>query len=187
MRYSKQRSFFNGYVRNPGPIVFIIAIVGLFIVSVALLCTVPLVKNDSCNLQQIVTQINHIETKGNVVYLYTNMGVFSVQNDLVYNYSALNNSVADYDEFQIHYKPFSENHELEGLVWELADSKGKTYVAEETVREYQKESNRIMAIASWSIVVFYSIISLCLWYFLSNASKYPRIAALLVRRQWRNF
>lgn len=187
MRYSKKRSFFNGYVRDPGPIVFIIVIVGLFVVSVALVCTVPLVKNDSYSLQQIMTQINHIETNENVVYLHTNIGVFSVQNDLIYNYSALNDSVADYDEFQIHYKPFSENHELEGLVWELADSKGIIYVAEETVREYQKESNRMMAITSWIIVVFYSIISLCLWYFLSNASKYPRMAALLVRKQWRNF
>ena len=187
MRYAKQRSFFNGHVREPGPIIFIIAIVGLFVVSAALLCTVPLVKNESYNLQQITTQINHIETREDVVYLHTNMGVFSVQNDLIYNYSDLNDRVADYDEFQIRYKPFLENHELEGLVWELADSKGMIYVAEETVREYQKESNSMMAIASWSIVVFYSIISFCLWYFLSNASKYPRIAALLVRRQWRNF
>jgi len=187
VRYSKQRSFFNGYVRDPGPIVFIIAIVGLFVVSVALLCTVPLVKNDSDNLQQIITQINHIETKGNAVYLHTNMGVFSVQNDLIYNYSDLKNSVADYNEFQIHYKPISENHESDGLVWELADSKGIIYVSEETVREFQQESHRMMAIASWSIVIIYSIISLCLWYFLRNASKYPRVAALLVRKQWRNF
>ena len=187
MRYSKQRSFFNGHVRNPSSIVFIIAIVWLFVVSVALLCTVPLVKNDSINLQQIITRINHIETKGSVVYLHTDMGVFSVQNDLICNSSALDNHIADHDEFQICYKPFSKNHKLEGLVWELSDSTGLIYVAEEMVREYQMESNRMMAIASWSIVVIYSIISLCLWYFLSNAPKYPRIAALLVRRQWRNF
>lgn len=187
MRYSKQRSFFNGYVRDPGSIVFIIAIVGLFVVSVALLCTVPLVKNDSVNLQQIITKIDHIETKGSVVYLHTNMGVFSVQNDWICNASALDNNVADYDEFQICYKPFSENHKLEGLVWELSDSTGLIYVDEETVRENQMESNRMMAIASWSVVVIYSIVSVCLWYFLSNAPKYPRIAALLVRRQWRNF
>lgn len=103
------------------------------------------------------------------------------------HYSDLNNSVVDYDEFQIYYKPFSENHKLEGLVWELSDSTGLIYVAEETVREYQMESNRMIAIASWCVVVIYSIVSLCLWYFLSNAPKYPRIAALLVRRQWRNF
>ena len=115
------------------------------------------------------------------------MGVFSVQNDLICNSSALDNNVADCDEFQICYKPFSENHKLEGLVWELADSTGLIYVAEETVKEYQKESNRMMAIVSWSVVVIYSIVSLFLWYFLSNAPKYPRIAALLVRRQWRNF
>jgi hypothetical protein len=187
VRYSKQHSFFNGYVRDPGSIVFIIAIVGLFVVSVALLCTVPLVKNDSVNLQQIITKIDHIETKGSVVYLHTNMGVFSVQNDWICNASALDNNVADYDEFQICYKPFSENHKLEGLVWELSDSTGLIYVDEETVRENQMESNRMMAIASWSVVVIYSIVSVCLWYFLSNAPKYPRIAALLVRRQWRNF
>ena len=81
---------------------------------------------------------------------------------LICNSSALDNHIADHDEFQICYKPFSKNHKLEGLVWELSDSTGLIYVAEEMVREYQMESNRMMAIASWSIVVIYSIISLCL-------------------------
>ena len=189
MRYSKQRRYFNGFVRDPVPIVFLIVFVGLCVVAVAIFCTVTLVKDedDMINLQQVTTKINHIETKENVVYLHTNMGIFSVPNDLICNYSSLNNSVANFNEFQIHYKPLSENNKLEGLVRRLADSTGLIYVTEEAVREYKKESNRMATTAAWSIVVIYSIFSLCIWYFLSNATKYPRIAALMVKRQWRNF
>ena len=168
--------------------VLIIALVGLFAISVALWCTVPLLdQNDPHNLLQITTQIDRICTEENAVYLYTDTGILGVSNDLICNYSVLEKSVANNVEFQILFMPFSESQEVKGEVWELVDSKGIIYVAEETTRAYQKANDRIVAKASWLIVVVYSIFTFCLWYFLSNATKYPRVAALFVRKEWRNF
>ncbi len=188
MQNSKQNRFFSGYVREPGPMVFIITIVGILTICVAVLCTVLLNNQyDPHSLQSITIQISHLKITENTIQLHTDEGIFSVPNDLVCDYPVLQNSVADHTEFLIHYRPFKKNNEVKGTVWALSDSSGIIHVNEETVREYQKDSYRMMAKTSWIIVVIYSVFTLCLWYFLCNASKYPRVAVLFVRKQWRNF
>lgn len=188
MYSSKQSRYFNGYVRNSGPMVFMIISAGIFVIIVALLCTVLLFgQSVPRNLQQVTTHIYYLQTEEDSVRLHTDAGVFSVPIDLACDYSVLKNSVADHAKLTICYKPFPENHEVKGSVWELTDSKGIIFLDKEVVKAYQKENYRLMAQVSWITTIIYFIFTFMLCFFLSNAPKYPRIAALFVKKQWRNF
>ena len=187
MYYSKQSRYFNGYVRNSGQIVFTIISAGIFIIIVALLCTgLMLGQSIPHNLQQATIHIEYLQEDDGSILLHTDAGIFSLPIDLVCDFSALN-SFVDYRELTICYKAFPENHEVKGSVWELADLKGNFFIDKEVVKAYHKENYRLMAHVSWITVVIYFVFTGMLCYFLSNAPKYPRIAALFVKKQWRNF
>ena len=188
MQNSKRSKYFNGYVRNPRIIVFMTAIVGIFAFSIAILCTFLLiVQSGSVDLQQITTQINQIEEKETVIYLHTDMGVFSIPDELLHDNAELENCVENKKYFSIQYKPLSKNSEIQGSVWELVDSDGMRYLDAETTREYRQDNYWHMTSIAWILVGVYTLITWGIWYCLSHAPKYPHLAALLVRKQWRNF
>ena len=166
MYSSKQSRYFNGYVRNSGPMVFMIISAGIFVIIVALLCTVLLFgQSVPRNLQQVTTHIYYLQTEEDSVRLHTDAGVFSVPIDLACDYSVLKNSVADHAKLTICYKPFPENHEVKGSVWELTDSKGIIFLDKEVVKAYQKENYRLMAQVSWITTIIYFIFTFMLCFF----------------------
>ena len=188
MRNLRKYRHFNGYVRKPLAIVSMIVSVGILVFATAILSSVLLITQKEPNiLQQLTTQIKQIKTDEISVHLTTDTGSFTIPKEMICDYPVLEKSVVNQMQFNIRYKPISGNSENQGVVWELIDSNGITHLALDAARKYYQSNYSIMACTAWIAVGVYTVFTWGLWYVLSNAPKYPILASLFVKKEWRNF
>lgn len=180
---------FNGYVRNPRQMIVMVVVVGLFLLSTAIVVTFFLLySKDMPSLVQNEVIIEKMQKEHETIRFITTKGNYSVSSMLVNDYSSLEKAVHDKETFHILSHPFwGMNEENHVKLWGIIGSNGAVYLNPETVKVHQLNNLKVMMYNAWGLVMIYIIFTFLGWYFLSNAPRYPHLASLFVKKEWRNF
>lgn len=178
---------FNGYVREPIPMVVIPVFVGICFFILALLCTRECLVTNSYKTTF---------TSGNLVSYKEDGPIFTliVSDNFSYDIpkSAVNNEelfdrlMYSQEEILIEYVSASESMKRRDII-SLSDESGKPYISSDIIEKAQLINSRNSLIFMWVSCAAYWALSLLSYYFICNAPKYPKIAALLVRKEFRYF
>ena len=64
---------------------------------------------------------------------------------------------------------------------------GDVIISSDRINQAKVTNARNSVIVMWTACMCYLVFIILSYYFISNAPRYPRIAALLVRKEFRNF
>lgn len=181
------KPLYNNYVRQP----LGMFIVSLFVVFVASLVFVDIgvTSVDDCYIPDEFSYIEIHPTD----YYFINYNFAIVTGDAcVYVYQSAISDLDDlcniivqnrplYARYDSGEDPFGDN------LWELKDSNGITYVSiEATNAAAEQDAIRYGSISVIGLLSLWSVFAGCT-YVLYHAPRYPRLAKLLVRKEFRNF
>ena len=84
-------------------------------------------------------------------------------------------------------EPNEEGDGVNGKLWGLQDHESKSLILQETVVANNRgNAIEIMAVL-WGMTVIYGLLLYAGYYILCHAPTYPRLASLLIRKEYRNF
>ncbi len=186
---SRQRSLFRGNVRNPGELVSVMVIVGLLMIAASVWCTVGRSESIPENLTTIETPIRGIQSTGaDIIFqtsegnVRTGRGCFS-GDDMV----SLQKEIDSGNSFFLTVTPWvSSAQEKSTILWGL-QSENEVYLTPADVLAHRTQSWDWAKLISWVCTVCHWLFFGFFCYVLNNGPKYPRLAALLVRKAYRNF
>lgn len=178
---------FNGYVREPIPMVVIPVFVGICFFILALLCTRECLATNSYKTTY---------TSGSLVSYKEDGPIFTLifSDDFSYNIpkSAVNDAelfdrfLYSQEKILIEYVSAPESMKRRDII-SLSEESGKPYISSDSIAKAQSNNSRNALIVMWVSCAAYWAFILLSYYFICNAPKYPKIAALLVRKEFRYF
>ena len=189
MRRSFQNKLFNGYVREPIPMVILAIIPAIASLGLALWATWDFHFADLDSYTQVQTCVINEYREADTDYeLVSSSGmVFCLPVDSVANASILDtlvqNSTCVLVEYSVERK---EEYQLHDIV-AVSYKDGTCIISEAEIGDV-REMQWISTLAwLWGIFTVYATFLMVSYYILCNAPKYPRLANLLIRENWRNF
>lgn len=185
----RQHRWLNGNVRNPGEMIVMVIMVGLFITMVAIFATIAFLKTNTWpNLVYKEVIIDKIQQKESSTVFITAEGNYVVGNILVNDYSSIERAVQSKEVFYtLSCSVPGISGKREATLWGMKDSSGTVYIDPEAVKAHQSSNLAVVMYGTWGIVIIYMAFTFCGWFLVSNAPKYPRLAALFIKKDYRNF
>lgn len=188
MKSRIENFLFNGYVKEPIPIVLLALLVGVVFLIFAIWASVELVFPPSCEPTTKETQFVKYEQDGPIYSLLSSDGqsydlpVASIVDDSLLD-SLINNGVSVLIETDS--ADYEKGHSIDILSLSLLD--GTQIVPSDRVSASREDDARKSALIMWVACLIYWIFVSVSYYFVSHATRYPRIASVLVREHFRNF
>lgn len=186
MRRNLNDILFNGYVKEPIPIVIIAITVGIVMLALALSAVTELVFGlDGETYTQEVVFIEYI--KDGPIYR------LSASNGCVYDlpYESIDSNLLDQ---LINKNSLCEVEVLQTSgnatyldVLSLKSVGENIYIPENIISSASTKTLKENTAFMCAICVCYWTFILTSYYFVSNAQRYPRIAAMIIRKNFRNF
>lgn len=179
---------FNGYVREPIPIVVLALFVGVIFLIFAIWASVESCFSPVFEPVAKETQFTEYEQDGPIYSLLSSDGqsydlpVSSIVDNSLLD-SLINDGVSVLIE--IDYADYEKGHSVDILSLSLLD--GTPIVPSDRVSAARANDTRKSAVIMWAASLIYWTFALLSYYFISNATRYPQIASLLVREPFRNF
>ena len=182
---------FNGNVREPWQFVFLFCLIGIAISLLPLIASVDFLSTKSPPDRLTETQlvIDSLAERDSNLLLSSDTVTYYVPYDAISNMELLFDSVENKKPLRALYAsvPADENAQQEVGIWGLSDENGFVLTTPENVHKL-KATQAIQQLAFlWMIAFAWWMFTLICFYFLKNAQKYPRIASLLVKEEYRNF
>lgn len=175
--YEPPRLFRNN-IQNPWSFLFFSIAAGLLLLALAICGTVYLLpERDEPDLVAHTALINAVERTGNYVQLSTDLGDLTapaMEADWAWNQLAKSEVVLQIAE-------------RDTIVWGMAQKDGTVLFTPEDVRSYVTRLNGRNITILWLVALVYWLLFAVSCYILHNAARYPRLAALLIRPEKRNF
>ena len=178
---------FNGYVREPVPMVIIPTIIGivLLILSFSAIGELSFGLDGDISIRE-VTFIEY-EKDGPIYrisasdgYIY-DLPVDAIDNRLLIDQLISNGTLCEVEA--LHTKDKSKYFD----VISIKSSLGIQIISESCISQARSSTLRSNTLFMCLVCIFYWTFILVGYYFVSNAPRYPRIAALLIRKPFRNF
>ncbi len=188
MKSKIENFLFNGYVKEPIPIVVLALFVGIVFLFFAVWASVESVFPSSCEPTTKETQFVEYEQDGPIYSLLSSDGqsydlpVASIVDNSLLD-SLINDGVSVLIE--IDSADYEKGHSIDILSLSLLD--GTQIVPLDRVSASRANDARKSALIMGIACLIYWIFVSISYYFVSNASRYPRIASVLVREHFRNF
>lgn len=184
MREKINGFLFNGYVREPIPMVFIAVLVLLALLVLATWATIDLFLPVTHNIE--VKEIHFIEYKqdGPIYVLTSNEG---------YTYDLPVAAVGDLDVIDsLIYNATlvlveTDTGEQRLDIYSISSLEGDKIISSESLSKAKLFGAYTSTIILWVSCIIYAAFISASYYFVSNAPKYPKIASLLIRESFRNF
>ena len=185
-----QSKLFHGYVLNPLEFVIIFVIVAVFMVGGAVFVTCVSVENlkmpNTAEYQDVRFEMGSEDNEWFV--LKTREGNMRIALSVVSDTHALQMDIENGRAFDVAIEPWQlVNHVPTTYIWDLRSDNGTEFVSAERVFA-DRRSNAVEAImVIWSIVILYLLLAVWACHILNHAPEHPRLAALLVKKEYRNF
>lgn len=186
---SRQLSLFHGYVLNPGGMVAVMVIVGILMVGVSVWGTFGFKETVPDDLLTIEAPICGVRSDWADIILQTSEGSIRTSRMHLSNDDmiSLQDKIDMGNTFRLTITPWTVSTKQESAVlWGLQD-KEYIYFTPSDVLTHRVQNSNQAKLVLWVFTVCHWLFFGFFCYVLSNAPKYPRIAALLVRKEYRNF
>ena len=188
MKKKIENFLFNGYIKEPIPIVVLASLVGVVFLIFAIWSSIELFSPSSCEPTTKETQFIEYERDGPIYSLLSSDG----QSYDLPVASIIDNSLLDLlinnggsVLIEIDSADYEKGHSIDILSISLLD--GTLIVPSDRVSAARINDARKSALIMWVANLIYWLLGSISYYFVSNASRYPKIASVLVREPFRNF
>lgn len=175
--YEPPRLFHNN-VSNPWGLLISAILIGLLLLALAVCGTVSFLSpRGKPDLTDHSALVQAVERNIDYVQMTTDLGDFRAP--------AIGTD-RDWEEYS-NSMVMIQIAEQEGLIWEMTDENGTVLFTSEDTYRYLTRLDRRNMLLLWIVALTYWLLFSTSCYILNNAKKYPRLAALLVRPEKRNF
>lgn len=186
MKKRVEHLLFNGYVRDPIPMVFFAVIVAIALLILAVWATVDLLRPvpfSSVTAEEVFVEYQY---DGPIIILRTTNGQkYDLPTDAVGDDALLkqwtNNGVPVLVEYSV--QPEADSRD----VLSVSALDKSCIISRDAITQARSEDTYNSLYVLWGVCILYIFFISISYYFLSNAPKYPRISALLIREPYRNF
>ena len=178
---------FNGYVREPVPIFIIAICVGISFITLATWSTIDLFQSDNLTTMCTSAKLIAYNEDGPIYTLiFSDKYYYDVPKSTVTSCLLFDRFIENDAELIIEYTSIDQN--LKGRdVISLATQDGVPIISSDATENARQEDSKLAATMMWIACIIYLLVCLTSYWIISNAPKYPRIAAMLVRESFRNF
>lgn len=185
----KEPRLFHGYVRNSGEIAFFPCLVLVLLIAAAVLITGDSLKllDAPKELLRRNVQITSWSTENDMVYFTTAYGKLWVQRDVIADFEVLQSDMDQGQTFSVIFEPSGNESNAAGALWSLQDGEGIFLVSQEIVMENNQKIAWKNIGGIWAMVLIYSLLLCGGYYILCHAPAHPRLASLLIKKEYRNF
>ena len=188
MKNKIENFLFNGYVKEPIPIVVLALFVGVGFLFFAIWASVESVFPPSYEPITKEEQFIEYEQDGPLYLLISSNGQsYDLPVDSIVDSSLLDSLINDGVSvlIEIDSAEYEKERSIDILSLSLLD--GTKIVPSDRVSASRANDAGKSVLVMWIVCLIYWIFVSISYYFVSNASRYPRIASFLVREHFRNF
>lgn len=186
MLFNLKNKLFNGYVADPVPIIFFVVFIGLSLTILPIWATHDILNTEeNLTLRETYEEIVEYDNDGPLILFISQTNRFSVLRDAI-DIEKLIVAIEEREICKIQYIE-SEKNETYHSVVNVVSSAGKEIVIQQNVKNAHKENNIKSLTILWSVCIVYWVLTITSYYIISNAPRYPKLASLLIRKEYRNF
>lgn len=182
---------FNGNVREPWQFVFLFCLIGIAILLLPIIATVDFLFTKNSPESLIETQIvaDSLIERDSILLISSDTTTYYVSYDAISNIEILLESVERKKPLQVLHisVPVEQNNKQDVSIWGLSDENGLIFTTPEIIHKLKTTQSIRQLAFLWVIAFIWWLFTLICFYFLKHAQKYPRIASLLVKEEYRNF
>lgn len=184
----KRIELFNGYVKEPIPIVVLSAIVGIVLLVFSIWATYDLFLPSSHTSSSCVDVFVSYRHDGPIIRISSKDGfTYDIPTDAIDDMSLLSDLVNYKTPVVIEYSIETDSNAMCFDVVSLSSVDGVLLISETQVMQSRIDNARSSLFILWFVCIGYFAFTLSAYYFVSNAPRYPFIASLLIRAPYRNF
>lgn len=189
LRFRIESKLFNGYVMQPIPIVILWIIVGGTVLALAISCSIePLLETSAPACSATKCKFISYSSDGPIFVIMSNEDqVYYLPADAVEDARILESVIKNRTTVKVCYKlPPTKKLNVCDIV-EITDVNGSVIVSQEAISAANTKNYRNSLITMWAICLAYWGLGIGGYYILCHAPEHPRLAGLLIRREFRNF
>ena len=185
----KESCLFHGYVQNPGEIAFFPCLVFFLCIAAAVFGTVISLNmlDTPKELLWKNVQITSWSKERDVICLKTTDGELRAGQNEVPDFEALQKGIEHQQIFSALVEPNKEGDGAIGKLWGLQDHEGNSLILKETVAANNRRNAIEIMVFLWGMAIIYGLLLYAGYYILCHAPAHPRLASLLIKKEYRNF
>lgn len=188
MKHKISYILFNGYVREPLPMVLIASVVGIAFLAFAIWSTIDLCTPLNYNTTIELLTVVEYEQDGPIYSLLASDGFYyDLPINAIDDSSMIDYLVENKVSVFVEYISATDSNIRSRDIASISTHDQITIVASDIIFEVRASDAKISSIIMWGICLLYWLFIALSYYVICNAPKYPKIAALLVRESFRNF
>ena len=189
LRFRIESKLFNGYVMQPIPIVILWSIVGIAILALAISCSLePLLEPSTPECSMTKCEFISYSGDGPSFVIRSNEDqVYYLPTDAIEDEHILESIIENKTAVKISYKlpPTKKSNACD--IVEITNVDGSVIVSQEAISAANAKNYRNSLITMWSVCLVYWGFGIGGYCILCHAPEHPRLAGLLIRREFRNF
>ena len=179
---------FNGYVREPLPMVILALLVGVgfLFLSICATCDLFFASPVSTTMREVA--FVEYESDGPIYVLRSSNGdLYDLPIDAVDNTSLMDELVCASREVNVKCV-LPENEDAKRYdILSISSFEGKTILSEEIISKAMLNNTYTSIMILWIACGLYIFLITISYYIISNAPRFPRITSCLIRKSFRNF
>lgn len=196
LRFRIESKLFNGYVMQPIPIVILMSFTLIAFLFVTIWCTADeLSPSDytECAIKKSVIASYYRDEyfffmRADEYTIKTDdNNTFSLPVDAIKSEKILGEIIRNRTPVVISYKIPANSNAKAYYIAEITDESGIAIVDSEAIDAARAEDSRNGLITLWAVCLAYWGLGIGGYYILCHAPEHPRLAGLLIRREFRNF
>lgn len=188
MKSKIENFLFNGYVREPIPIVVLASFVGAVFLFFAIWASVEAFFLPSCESATKETRFIEYEQDGPIYSLLSLDGQsYHLPAASIVDHSLLDSLINSEVSLLVEYDSanYEKGSSLDILSVSLLDE--TSIIPSDRIHAARVNATRKSVLTMWTASLIYWTFATASYYFVSNAPRYPKIASFLVRDSFRNF
>lgn len=188
MKRRTDRVLFNDYIREPLPVVIIALVVGIVFLVLAVWSSAELFfpAIPDCTMSEV--EFVSYKHDGPVYMLYSSDGsTYDLPVKAINDTSILDYIVNSKSLYFVEHAIPGDDSRISLDIISISTSDGKHIIPSENIAEARKHNGIVSTVIMWATCLMYWGLIVIAYHILSNAPRYPRIAALLVRKSFRKF
>lgn len=187
IKNSIESKLFNGYVIEPIPLVVLTCLVGVWLLGLCIWGIGDAFYIDDYEIKESICSIVSYEYDGPVCLIETDqdfrfeLPYGAVENDLLD--CVINSNTPVIIEYK--YETLQRRKSYDAV--EIRDNKNHILVSQETINKISFHNKWTTLMFLCGVCLLYWVLSIIAYYVLCNAPRYPKLAAILIRKPFRNF
>ena len=179
---------FNGYVRNPVPMVFFAVFVAIALLILALWATIDSFGSKQYSISAVAEVFVEYKQDGPIVELLTVNGQrYDLPTDAVSDNTLLQELIKSSVPVWVEYSIRLDAVENSRNVLSISALDNSSIISIDAIAQARLEDKYIALCVLWGACLLYLTFLVTSYYFISHAPQFPHISSLLVREPYRNF